>query len=107
MEGVRRARQAALHVLVLAAGAAPVHAGDAATGKAKAAACAACHGVDGNSANPLWPKLAGQHAFHLAKQLREFRAGKRADPSMGPMSQPLSDEEIEDLAAYYASLTPR
>ena len=41
-------------------------------------------GVDGNSTNPLWPKLAGQHAFYLAKQLREFRAGKRADPSMRP-----------------------
>ena len=107
MDGMRHARKAALNALVLAAFVAPAHAGDAAAGEAKAAPCAACHGKDGNSMNPLWPKLAGQHAFYLAKQLRAFRDGERTDPTMNTLSKPLSDEDIEDLAAYYASLTPR
>ena len=74
---MRRARKAAPYVLVLTACAAPADAGDAAAGKAKATACAACQGQDGNSTNSLWPKLAGPHAFHLAKQPWELRAGKR------------------------------
>ncbi len=81
--------------------------GDAAAGEAKAASlCVACHGRKGVSTNPLWPNLAGQHAFYLAKQLREFRSGKRKDPVMNPLSGALSDEDIEDLAAYYESLKP-
>lgn len=81
--------------------------GDAAAGEVKAAnGCVACHGRKGVSTNPLWPNLAGQHAFYLAKQLREFRSGKRKDPVMNPLSAPLSDEDIEDLAAYYESLKP-
>ena len=78
-------------------------AGDAAAGKTKAAVCAACHGPDGNSTNPLWPKLAGQHAPYLVKQLKDFKAGKRTDPIMAPMAAPLSDQDMDDLAAYYAS----
>ena len=80
------------------------HAGDAAAGKAKAATCAGCHGVNGISANPLWPNLAGQKEAYLAKQLRAFRDGTRADPMMAPMAKPLSDEDIDNLAAYYAGL---
>ena len=79
-------------------------AGDAAAGKAKSATCAGCHGARGISANPLWPNLAGQKDAYLAKQLKAFRDGGRSDPMMTPMSKPLSDADIDNLAAYYASL---
>lgn len=81
-------------------------AGDAAAGKTKSAACAACHGADGNSgANPLWPKLAGQHPKYMAKQMHDFKAGKRKDAMMAPMATPLTDQDIEDLAAYFSGLS--
>lgn len=78
-------------------------AGDAAAGKSKAATCAACHGPDGNSTNPLWPNLAGQHAAYLEKQMKAFKSGERKDPLMSPMAAPLSDQDIKDLSAYFAS----
>jgi cytochrome c553 len=78
-------------------------AGDVAAGKAKSAACAACHGPDGNSSNPEWPKLAGQGAGYLAKQLEEFKAGKRANPVMSGQAAGLSEADIADLAAYFGS----
>jgi len=81
-----------------------VHAGgDAAAGKAKSATCIACHGADGNSPNPMWPKLAGQHAVYLEKQMKDFRDGKRKDPMMSPMAASLTDTDISNLAAYFAS----
>jgi cytochrome c553 len=79
-------------------------AGDAAAGKAKAGTCAGCHGPNGISANPLWPNLAGQKDAYLAKQLKAFRDGTRTDPVMSPMAKPLSDADIENLAAYFSSL---
>ena len=79
-------------------------AGDAAAGKAKAASCAGCHGANGISANPLWPNLAGQKDAYLAKQLKAFRDGSRTDPTMSAMAKPLSDADIDNLAAYYSSL---
>lgn len=72
-------------------------------GKAKSAACAACHGVDGNSTNPEWPKLAGQGARYLEKQLLDFKAGKRVNTIMNGQAAPLSEAEIADLGAYYAA----
>lgn len=83
---------------------APLMAADAAAGKAKAATCVACHGPEGVSVNPMWPNLAGQKEAYLAKQMRDFRDGRRNDPVMGPMAKGLSDEDIANLAAYYASL---
>ena len=77
---------------------------DLAAGKAKAAACAGCHGANGISNNPLWPNLAGQKAAYLAKQIRAFRSGERKDPAMEPMAKPLSDVDIENIAAYFESL---
>ena len=72
-------------------------------GRQKAAVCAACHGVDGNSTNPEWPKLAGQHEQYLYKQLVDFKQKKRENPLMtGPVAE-LSDQDMRDLAAYYAS----
>ena len=80
--------------------------GDAAAGKAKAGLCAACHGPDGLSVNPLWPNLAGQHQAYLAAQIRAYRDGEREEITMQPFVQDLTDQDIEDLAAWYASLSP-
>lgn len=79
-------------------------AGDAAAGKAKSATCAGCHGAAGISANPLWPNLAGQQEAYLVKQMKAFRDGTRSDPMMSPMAKPLSDADIDNLAAYFSSL---
>lgn len=79
-------------------------AGDAAAGKAKAATCAGCHGAEGISANTLWPNLAGQKEGYLKKAIKDFRDGKRTDPMMAAMVKPLSDADIDDLAAYYSQL---
>jgi cytochrome c553 len=89
---------------VLLAASGSVLAGDAAAGKAKAASCAGCHGANGISNNPMWPNLAGQQSGYLVKSLKAFRDGARDDPMMGPMAKPLSDEDIENIAAYYSSL---
>ncbi len=78
--------------------------GDAARGKAKAAACAGCHGVDGNSTNPVWPKLAGQHTSYLEKEIRDFKKGElRSDPTMAPMVAALAEQDIQDISAYFSS----
>jgi cytochrome c553 len=81
-----------------------VLAGDVEAGKAKAATCAGCHGAAGVSNNPLWPNLAGQQAGYMVKQMKAFRDGTRNDPMMSPMAKPLSDADIDNLAAYYNSL---
>jgi cytochrome c553 len=80
-------------------------AGDPVAGKAKAGQCAACHGPDGNSVNPEWPKLAGQHADYLVKQLQFFEAGERENATMKPMANVLDAQGREDVAAYYATQT--
>jgi cytochrome c553 len=78
-------------------------AGNAATGKARSAVCAGCHGVDGNSAAPNFPKLAGMDAQYVAKQLADFKAGARKDPIMAGMAAGLTKKDMDDLGAYYAS----
>ncbi len=77
--------------------------GNAEAGKTKAATCAACHGADGNSVNPEWPKLAGQHPDYIVKQLTNFKDGARVNATMAPMAKPLSDQDMADLAAYFSS----
>ncbi|HEX9627712.1 MAG TPA: c-type cytochrome [Acidiferrobacterales bacterium] len=77
--------------------------GSIAAGKAKSAPCAACHGVDGNSANPLWPKLAGQVPEYLVKQLKDFKSGARKDPLMSGQAAGLATQDMQDLAAYYST----
>jgi cytochrome c553 len=78
-------------------------AGDAAAGQARAAVCIACHGPDGNSPNPIWPKLAGQHPGYLVKQLQDFKNGVRVEPLMIPMAAPMSEQDMENVAAFFAS----
>ncbi len=90
--------------LLLVTGNISMAAGDAAAGKAKSVTCAGCHGAAGVSANPLWPNLAGQQDAYMVKQMKAFRDGGREDPMMSPMAKPLSDADIDNLAAYYSSL---
>ena len=96
----------ALGALLLAWAHNAVAAGDAQAGAAKAALCAACHGQNGVSANPIWPSLAGQQEAYLAKQIAAFRDGERSDVSMQPFVANLTDQDVADLAAYYAALSP-
>ena len=90
-----------------AAAAAPVTAalkpGDAAAGQGKAGACGACHGVDGNSADPQYPKLAGQHESYIARQLTLFKSGKRVNAIMAGFASALSEQDMHDIGAYFAS----
>lgn len=81
--------------------------GSAEAGQAKSSTCVACHGVDGNSMNPEWPTIAGQHGEYIVKQLKAFKSGARQNPLMTPMAQPLSDQDMEDLAAYFSSQTAK
>jgi len=80
--------------------------GDPAAGKTKTAVCTACHGNGGASSTPIWPNLAGQNAEYIVKQLHDFKDNKRENPQMSPMTASLTDQDIDDLAAYYASLDP-
>lgn len=91
--------------LVLTATRAHAAAGNAAAGKNKAAACAGCHGADGNGGgDPTWPKLAGQDADYVAKQLADFKSGARQNPVMQGMAGALSAQDMKDIGAYYAGL---
>lgn len=89
-------------VLALAATGAQA-AGDAAAGQGKAATCVACHGPDGNSPNPIWPKLAGQHPEYLYKQLQNFKTGDRKNDLMTPQVAALNDQDFQNIAAYFAT----
>ena len=79
--------------------------GDAAAGKAKAGTCSGCHGADGNSVNPEWPKLAGQGDGYLDKQLKDFKGGARKNATMAPMVAALSEQDMADLSSFYSSQT--
>ena len=93
----------ALATLAVSASVSVLAEGNAAAAKEKATTvCAACHGADGNSAAPNFPKLAGQHPEYIKKQLHDFKDKKRVDPVMGAQAAPLTDQEIEDLAAYFS-----
>jgi cytochrome c553 len=83
--------------------------GDAQAGAGKAAACAACHGVDGNPADPQYPRIAGQSERYIARQLALFKSGERNTPLaalMQPFAMPLSAQDMRDIGAYYATQTP-
>ncbi len=77
--------------------------GDAKAGATKAGACAACHGLDGNSADPQYPKLAGQHERFIWRQLKLFKSGERVNPIMQGMAAPLSEQDMRDIGAYFAT----
>jgi cytochrome c553 len=77
---------------------------DVQTGRAKAKVCAVCHGEFGISVLPNAPNLAGQPEFYLAEQLKAYRSGKRSDETMSVIAKPLTDAEIADLTAWFASI---
>ena len=91
-------------MLATGLGAPALAAGNVPAGKAKSAACTACHGKQGISSTPDYPNIAGQTEPYLIKSLREFRSGQRKDPSMNRIAAGLSDADIADLSAYYANL---
>lgn len=76
--------------------------GDAKAGQQKAATCAACHGADGNSISPQFPKLAGQNASYIVKQLEDYKSGARKNAIMAGMAASLSEQDMRDIAAYFA-----
>jgi cytochrome c553 len=78
-------------------------AGDAQAGKAKAGACAGCHGANGEGKKP-YPALAGKSESELVQALQDYKSGKRANPMMKSLATPLSDQDMANLAAYFASL---
>jgi len=79
-------------------------AGNAEAGKTKAQVCFSCHGMNGDgNTNPPWPALAGQHAAYIAKQLGDFKSGARMEPLMIAQVASLTDEDMADLAAFFAS----
>lgn len=81
----------------------PTHAkGNVEAGKAKSTACAACHGADGVSTIPSFPKLAGQHSDYLYQALKDYKTGKRKNPIMAGQVANLSDQDMADLAAYFS-----
>ena len=84
----------------------PFTGGSAQAGAGKAAVCGACHGPGGNSSNPEWPKLAGQHSTYTYDQLKILKSGVRPSPVMNAQAQPLSDQDMRDLAAYFAAQKP-
>lgn len=80
----------------------PLVKGDAEAGQQKSATCAACHGPDGNSSNPEWPVIAGQHPRYLVDQLKAYKSGERRNAVMQGQAAGLSEQDMQDLAAYYA-----
>ncbi len=80
-------------------------AGNASNGEALAATCTACHGADGNSPSPMFPKIAGLGENYLYKQLQDIQSGERSVPEMANILDSSSDQDLQDLAAYFASKT--
>ena len=93
-------------LLAAAAGAQEAAQGSAEAGRTKAATCAACHGLDGNSVTPDWPVLAGQHPNYLVRQINAFKNGDRTNVTMKPFADMLSEQDVLDIAAYFSSQTP-
>ncbi len=87
-------------------GAAAAATGSVEAGRTKSVTCAACHGADGNSVTPDWPMLAGQHASYIVRQLQAFKDGERTDVTMKPFADMLSEQDMLDVAAYFAAQTP-
>jgi len=92
--------------IVTFTGAKAIYAGDVKAGKNKSAMCASCHGADGNSPIAIYPKLAGQSASYIAKQLADFKSGERSDPVMAGMVAALSEEDMNDLGTFFAVQKP-
>jgi cytochrome c553 len=97
-------RTLALTMFLAGLSADPSAAGDARAGRQKITTCQGCHGLDGLSKNPESPNLAGQVESYLARSLESYRSGDRKNESMNIVAKELSDEDIADVSAYYASI---
>ncbi|MBF8291629.1 MAG: cytochrome c subfamily [Steroidobacteraceae bacterium] len=93
-------------LMLLSVPATPALAGDATAGAQKSAVCRACHGATGSSINPEWPNLAGQHESYIVTQLQSFKQAIRDNPLMMPNAALLSDQDMQDLGAHFASQAP-
>src|SRR5690606_8194623 len=91
----------------LAQAAEPAHVSQAPAPQQVTQVCAACHAVDGNSAVPMYPKLAGQFQEYAARQLTEFKSGARKSPVMSPIAATLTDEDITTLSTYFSTREPK
>lgn len=98
-------KRAAIGLISLWLGAGVAQAADIEAGKNKAQACIGCHGPNGQASNPEWPNLAGQNANYIVNQLKAFKNGNRKNELMSPMAQSLSSEDVENVAAYFSSLS--
>jgi cytochrome c553 len=98
-------KKTAFIVVIIALTSPAAFAGDAAAGEAKAMICGACHGADGNSAAPSFPKLAGQNEKYLIKQMQDINSGARSVPTMAGQLTAMNDDDIANIAAFYASKT--
>jgi len=97
-----KSQKTLLIALILILTSTPVFAaGDKAAGKSKAIHCQVCHGKNGLSFNPLYPVLAGQHKEYIIKQLKDFKAKRRPNPIMNQIAAPLTEQDMEDLAAFF------
>lgn len=106
MPALRRLVATTLITIGFGASAWAAEGGDASAGSTKSATCQACHGVNGNSVTPEWPVLAGQNAAYMKDQIAAFRDGRRTNVVMQPMVEKLTDGDIADLAAFFATQTP-
>ena len=107
MTPARRILAVSVLTLGLAVAAAAAEKGDASAGAAKAATCIACHGPNGNSTSAtLGPVIAGQNASYTRDQVKRIKAGQRPNPTMQPLVKDLTDQDIADIAAYFANQTP-
>lgn len=99
-----------IHLIIMAAAcfslSPSLHAADASAGKSKAAGCVSCHGMNGISANAMYPNLAGQKEVYLVKSIKDYRDAHRKDAMMEGMVKGMSDADVADIAAYFASLKP-
>ncbi len=102
---IKRFSAVALLSLILGSAGTAMAEGSAEAGQAKSAVCAACHGIDGNSVNPEWPSLAGQHAAYIVSQIGAYKSGDRQNALMNAQAAALSDEDTADLAAYFSIQT--
>lgn len=96
-------KQIIVTLLLVAAFSTPAFSADIAAGEAKAQSCVGCHGMQGKSLVPTFPKLAGQHAVYIESTLKEFRSGDRKNTLMSPFAAGLTDTDISDIAAYFAA----
>lgn len=87
---------------MILASSAPAFAGDPEAGQKKSQQCVQCHGPDGNSPTPAFPKIAGQHYDYIVHALKDYKTGARKNAVMAPMAANLTIRDIEDLAAYYS-----